>query len=100
MTPTLKKHLLYAAPLLIFFYIANLIAKQWRLTAGSGLIRLSAMLAALPHLFQNPIPSLHPADLLFALLCAGILLAVLAYKAKNAKKFRPDVEYGSARWSA
>ena len=48
--------------------------------------------------FENAMPSFHPADLLVGILCAaGIRLAVYV-KGKNAKKYRKNVEYGSARW--
>ena len=98
MTTTIKRNLLYAIPTALVFYIADLIARLWRLTAGSNLNRLSATLSGIPHLFDNPIPSIHPVDLLFGLLCGGLLLLAITFKARNAKKYRPDVEYGSARW--
>ena len=48
--------------------------------------------------FQNSIPSFHPFDLVVGLLCGAALHLAVYYKSKNAKKFRPNVEYGSARW--
>ena len=53
---------------------------------------------ALPIALNNPFPSFHPLDLLIGILCgAGLRLAVYL-KGKNAKKYRHNVEYGSARW--
>jgi len=98
MTPMIKKSLLYAIPSMIVFYIADLIARLWRLSTGNTLARLTATMNGITKLFQNPIPSLYPADLLFGIFCGGLLLAVLMFKARYAKKYRPDVEYGSARW--
>ena len=52
----------------------------------------------LPAAFSNPLPSLHPLDLLVGLCCgAGLRLAVYL-RGKNAKKYRHGMEYGSARW--
>ena len=52
----------------------------------------------LPVALGNPLPSFHPLDLLVGIACgAGLRLAVYL-KSKNAKKYRHNVEYGSARW--
>lgn len=48
--------------------------------------------------FQNSMPSFHPFDLMIGAACGGIFKAVAYFKGKNAKKFRKDIEYGSARW--
>ena len=48
--------------------------------------------------FANPLPSLHPIDLLVGLAIGGILRLAVYIKGKNAKKFRHNQEYGSARW--
>ena len=56
------------------------------------------MMDTIPVAFANPLPSLHPLDLLVGLCCgAGMRLAVYL-KGKNAKKYRHGMEYGSARW--
>ncbi|MDR1464266.1 MAG: type IV secretory system conjugative DNA transfer family protein [Oscillospiraceae bacterium] len=98
MTSTIKKSLLYAIPSTAVFYIADLLARIWRLTGGNNLSRLTATLKEIPHLFQNPIPSIHPADLLLSLIMAGLVLTAVYFKNQRAQKYRPDVEYGSARW--
>ena len=59
-----------------------------------------SMMGTVPLAFANPLPSLHPLDLLVGLCCgAGLRLAVYL-RGKNAKKYRHGMEYGSARWSA
>ena len=50
--------------------------------------------------FQSAAPSFHPADLLVGLLCGAALRLAVYVKGKNAKKYRHNMEYGSARWSA
>ena len=56
------------------------------------------MMSTIPVAFANPLPSLHPLDLLVGLCCgAGLRLAVYL-RGKNAKKYRHGMEYGSARW--
>lgn len=47
---------------------------------------------------SNPLPSFHPADLLVGISCGATLRLAVYLKGKNAKKFRHNVEYGSARW--
>lgn len=48
--------------------------------------------------FENILPSFHPADLLVGISTAAIIRLVVYFKGKNAKKYRKNVEYGSARW--
>lgn len=50
--------------------------------------------------FENIMPSFHPIDLLVGVAAAVIIRLVVYIKGKNAKKFRKNLEYGSARWSA
>ena len=50
--------------------------------------------------FQNPLPSFHPFDLLVGAVAAVLLRLVVWSKIKNAKKYRHGEEYGTARWSA
>ena len=50
--------------------------------------------------FKSLLPSFHPTDLLVGLLIAAALRLAVYVKGKNAKKFRKNMEYGSARWSA
>ena len=60
--------------------------------------KIMSMMGNVPLAFANPLPSLHPLDLLVGLCCgAGLRLAVYL-RGKNAKKYRHGMEYGSARW--
>ena len=65
---------------------------------GDSSQKLLHLLDGITAAFQNSLPSFHPFDLLVGLVCAVLLRLAVCYKAKNAKKFRRDVEYGSARW--
>jgi len=97
-SPEMKKRLLFAIPLVILLYFTDKLAELFRLAAGTGVYKLTNALANLPRMLDNPLPSLHPYDLLFALVCTGAVLGVVYAKGKKSKKFRQDVEYGSARW--
>jgi len=48
--------------------------------------------------FQSALPSLHPVDLCVGIAAAVIIRLVVYFKGKNAKKFRKNMEYGTARW--
>jgi type IV secretion system protein VirD4 len=48
--------------------------------------------------FNNPLPSIHPMDMLIGAIGAGIIALMLQQKKANAKKYRKGTEYGSARW--
>ena len=73
--------------------------EAWRLVEGKELgDKIMSMMGTVPLAFANPLPSLHPLDLLVGLCCgAGLRLAVYL-RGKNAKKYRHGMEYGSARW--
>ena len=79
--------------------VATNIGEAWRLAEDKELgERIMSMMGTFPLAFANPLPSLHPLDLLIGLSCgAGLRLAVYL-RSKNAKKYRHGMEYGSARW--
>ena len=101
MTPKLKKTLISNIPYLFVALLASKLGLAWRLAEGKELgDKIMSMMGTVPVAFANPLPSLHPLDLLVGLCCgAGLRLAVYL-RGKNAKKYRHGVEYGSARWSA
>ena len=72
---------------------------KWRLAEGKELgDKIMSMMGTIPVAFANPLPSLHPLDLLVGL-CCGVGLRLAVYlRGKNAKKYRHGMEYGSARW--
>ncbi len=79
--------------------VATNFGEAWRLAEGKELgDKIMSLMGTIPVAFANPLPSLHPLDLLVGLCCgAGLRLAVYL-KGKNAKKYRHGMEYGSARW--
>ena len=79
--------------------LATNFGEAWRLAEGKELgDKIMSMVGTLPLAFANPLPSLHPLDLLIGFFCgAGLRLAVYL-RSKNAKKYRHGMEYGSARW--
>ena len=94
-----KRLLLLNIPYVILGLVATNIGEAWRLAEGADFsTKLLGFFAAFPLALSNPMPSFHPTDLLVGMICgAGLRLAVYI-KGKNAKKFRHNVEYGSARW--
>lgn len=98
-TKKLTKLLALYLPYLLLGLIATNFGEAWRLSEGKELgDKIMSMIGAVPLAFANPLPSLHPLDLLVGLCCgAGLRLAVYL-RGKNAKKYRHGMEYGSARW--
>lgn len=93
-----KKVILKVLPYVIFGYVADKFYYGYRITEGSdALNRLMDSLAS-NVAFANPLPSFHPKDLLVGTITGVAFRLVVYFKAKNAKKFRHGVEYGSARW--
>ena len=86
-------------PYILLGLAATNFGEAWRLAEGKELgERIMSMMGTVPLAFANPLPSLHPLDLLVGLCCgAGLRLAVYL-RGKNAKKYRHGMEYGSARW--
>ena len=94
-----KKLLILNLPYFIAGLICTNLGEAWRIAEGADMSeKLLGFLSALGAAFSNPMPSLHPLDLLIGVCCgAGLRLAVYL-KGKNAKKYRHGMEYGSARW--
>ena len=98
-TKKLTKLLALYLPYILLGLVATNFGEAWRLAEGKELgDKIMAMMGTLPLAFANPLPSLHPLDLLIGFSCgAGLRLAVYL-RSKNAKKYRHGMEYGSARW--
>ena len=94
-----KKQLLLNLPYFIAGLVCTNLGEAWRIAEGADMSeKLLGFLSALGAAFSNPMPSLHPLDLLIGVCCgAGLRLAVYL-KGKNVKKYRHGMEYGSARW--
>ena len=98
-TKKLTKLLALYLPYLLLALVATNFGEAWRLAEGKELgDKIMSMMGTVPVAFANPLPSLHPLDLLVGLCCgAGLRLAVYL-RGKNAKKYRHGMEYGTARW--
>ena len=98
-TKKLTKLLALYLPYLLLGLVTTNFGEAWRLADGKELgDKIMSMMGTIPVAFANPLPSLHPLDLLVGLCCgAGLRLAVYL-RGKNAKKYRHGMEYGSARW--
>ena len=98
-TKKLTKLLALCLPYILLGLVATNFGEAWRLAEGKELgDKIMSMMGTVPLAFANPLPSLHPLDLLVGLCCgAGLRLAVYL-RGKNAKKYRHGMEYGSARW--
>ena len=98
-TKKLTKLLALYLPYILLGLVATNFGEAWRLAEGKELgDKIMSMMGTIPMAFANPLPSLHPLDLLVGVCCgAGLRLAVYL-RGKNAKKYRHGMEYGSARW--
>ena len=98
-TKKLTKLLALYLPYILLGLVATNLGEAWRLAEGKELgDKIMSMMGTVPLAFANPLPCLHPLDILVGLCCgAGLRLAVYL-RGKNAKKYRHGMEYGSARW--
>ena len=98
-TKKLTKLLALYLPYVLMGLVATNFGEAWRLAEGKELgDKIMSMMGTIPVAFANPLPSLHPLDLLVGL-CCGVGLRLAVYlRGKNAKKYRHGMEYGSARW--
>ena len=93
-----KKFVLMNLPYILTGYFCDKVACLWRVSPGQDAsAKMMAVLEGLNDLFKNPLPSLQPKDLLIGAGCGIALYFIVYFKAKNAKKFRHGMEYGSAR---
>ena len=94
-----KKLVLMNLPYVLTGYFCDKIAYLWRVSPGQDAsAKMMAVMGGMEGLFSNPLPSFYPRDLLIGVCCGIALRLAVYYKAKNAKKFRHGMEYGSARW--
>ena len=99
MSPKAKKLLILYLPYIILGLIATKLGQAWRMATGADIgEKILNLIANFSVAFQSPLPSFHPADLLLGFFIAAAIRLYVYVKAKNAKKYRKNVEYGSARW--
>lgn len=96
---SIKKIILPNLPYLFIALFATKLPQAWRLAEGvDASEKLLHLLDSIAGAFRSPLPSFHPLDLCIGILIAAAIRLVVYLKAKNAKKYRKNVEYGSARW--
>ena len=98
-TKKLTKLLALYLPYILLGLVATNLGEVWRLAEGKELgEHIMSMMGTFPVAFANPLPSLHPLDLLIGFSCGTGLRLAVYLRSKNAKKYRHGMEYGSARW--
>ena len=96
---SLKKHLIPNIPYVVIGLFATNLGEGWRLAVGSNASeKLLHIIDGLALAFANPLPSFHLADLCIGVAMGGFLRLAVYLKGKNTKKYRKNMEYGSARW--
>lgn len=96
---TIKQYAIQAVPYMLFAFVSTKLSLAWRTSSDSGLsAHTMSFLSMLGTMFQSPWPSIHPADLMFGAACGCLLRLAVYLKGRNAKKYRHNEEYGSARW--
>lgn len=95
-----KRKLLFCLPYAFLFWVFDKAAEAYRLSAGKDILTKAAGAVADIEaiLLRNPLFSLHPNDLAAGIVCTAAVWVFVYLRGKSNKKFRPGVEYGSARW--
>ena len=94
-----KKLVLLNLPYILLGLFATNLGEAWRLAAGADAsAKMLSFFSTLPVALGSWWPSLHPLDLAVGICCGGALRLAVYLKGKNAKKYRHNMEYGSARW--
>jgi type IV secretion system protein VirD4 len=98
-TKKLKKIIIKALPYVLMGLVCTNLGEAWRLAEGADASKkLLSFFSTLGTAFSNPLPSFHPVDLLVGAICGGALYLAVYTRHKNAKHFKHNQEYGSARW--
>ena len=95
----IKKIVLRTVPYVCIALYGTKIGQAWRLAGGTAFAEKFLHWGdGFMQAFESPLPSFHPQDMLAGMAIAAAFYAAVYVKGKNAKKFRHNVEYGSARW--
>lgn len=95
----LKKVILPNIPYVFIGLLATKLGQAWRLAPGADFsAKVLGLMTGFTAAFQSIMPSFHPIDLCVGIAIAVIICVVVYVKGRNAKKFRKNMEYGSARW--
>lgn len=99
MKPDIKKLIIANVPYLLFVYLFDKVGQAYRLAAGAAFAdKLLHILDGFMSAFENTAPSFHLFDLYIGVAGAALLRLAVYVKSRNAKKYRKNIEYGSARW--
>lgn len=95
----LKKKLILNLPYFLIGLYATKLGEAWRLAEGADASqKFLHLIDGFTAAFQSPLPSFHLSDLLIGLVIGCVLRLLVYEKSRNAKKYRRNEEYGSARW--
>ena len=95
----IKKFLLPNIPYVFIALFATKLGQAWRLAPGMDFSeKVLHLMEGFAAAFQSALPSFHPIDLCAGVAAALLIRLIVYVKGKNAKKFRKNLEYGSARW--
>lgn len=100
MNGKIKKLIILNVPYIAIGLLATNIGEAWRTADGANVAKKvqSLVLSSLSTAFANPMPSIDSFDLMFGIGVAIIMKTIVYVRGKSAKKYRHNVEYGSARW--
>ena len=100
-TDKLRKYVLPNIPYVLIGWVFLKLGTAYRLAAGAGFVeKLIGLGQTIGPAFADFAPGLAPLDWFVGIVGAIVFRLLIYFKSKNAKKFRRDAEYGSARWSA
>lgn len=98
-TDKIKQYVLPNLPYLMLFWFFSKCGESYRLSPGSDIVeKFMGAVLNLNTVLARPLPSLDLFDTFVGLIGAAAVFLIVLYKRKNAKKWRKDIEYGSARW--
>lgn len=94
-----KKLIILNIPYVVIGLFCSNIGEAWRIAAGTDIsTKLLGFFTSMGAAWGGPMPSLHPFDLCIGLAIGAAFRLVVYVRSKNAKKYRPGEEFGSARW--
>jgi type IV secretion system protein VirD4 len=97
----IKNIIIKTLPFVLIGLFATKLGQAYRLADGAAFTdKIMNIGGGFSAALENITPSFHPFDLMIGASCCCISKAVINFKGKNAKKYRKDIEYGSAQWSA
>jgi len=95
----IKKTLIKLLPYILLGLVCTNLGEAWRLAEGVDMgKKMLSFFSTVGVAFGNPLPSFHPLDLLVGTICGGGLRLAVYLRGKNAKHYKHNQEYGSARW--